>query len=46
MILKIYGITDAENLMKILTNSGYKVTLLGFHEEGPHKQVYTIRVKE
>lgn len=46
MILKIYGSTDAENLVKILVNSGYKVTILGFREEGPHREVWEIEVKE
>ena len=46
MILKIYGSTDAENLVKILVNSGYGVTILGFKEEGPHKETWDIEVRE
>lgn len=46
MILKIYGSTDAETLIKILVNSGYKVTILGFREEGPHREVWEIEAKE
>ena len=44
MILKIYGSTDAETLIKILVNSGYTVTIFGIKEEGPHKEVWEIEV--
>lgn len=45
MILKIYGSADAETLIKILLNSGYRVTILGFNEEGPRREVWEIEVK-
>lgn len=46
MTLRIYGSTDAGTLIKILVNSGYRVTILGFEEEGPHREVWEIEVKE
>lgn len=46
MILKIYGSTDAENLIKILLNSGYGVTILGYDEEGPYKITWIIEVRK
>lgn len=46
MILKIYGSTDAENLVKILMNSGYRVTIIGYNDERPYRTVWTIEVKE
>ena len=46
MILKIYGSTDAENLVKILLNSGYRVTIIGYNDESPYRVVWTIEVKE
>ena len=33
MILKIYGSTDAENIVKILVNSGYRVVIIGYNDE-------------
>lgn len=46
MTLRIYGSTDAENLVKILLNSGYRVTIIGYNDERPYRTVWTIEVKE
>lgn len=45
MILKIYGSTDAENLVKILLNSGYQVTIIGYNEKAPYMTVWMIEAK-
>lgn len=46
MILKIYSSTDAENLIKILLNSGYRITILGYDEIEPYKTVWIIEVRK